>query len=62
MRWTEPSLGDKRIRTRFLWFPMRVGGEWRWLERATWREVPRMNVLCVREWHRFAWLDDEVTP
>jgi hypothetical protein len=44
VRWLDkdrPSLGDTRIRRRFLWFPKCIGGEWRWFEYASWREVFR---------------------
>lgn len=37
MRWTTPKLEDGEIftQTKFLWFPLRIGDETRWLERAT---------------------------
>lgn len=35
MRWTIPNYGDVR---KFLWLPVRVGNEVRWLEYATIRE------------------------
>jgi len=25
-----PSLGDERVKNWFLWFPMKVRGEWHW--------------------------------
>ena len=39
MRWkikppSEPEIGTVRIIKKFLWFPMRIGNEWRWMERA----------------------------
>lgn len=35
----EPTVvGDVRTKSRFLWFPKRIGNEMRWLERATWTE------------------------
>lgn len=39
MRWRERATGVTRHRARWLWWPLRIGGEWRWLERATWVEV-----------------------
>lgn len=32
------SIGDKRKVTRFLFWPMQIEREWRWLETAMWRE------------------------
>ena len=34
-----PREGDTRTRTGFLWLPKKLDGEWRWLERATWKQV-----------------------
>lgn len=34
-----PEVGDKRVKTKFLWFPKKIGTEIRWLETATWVEV-----------------------
>lgn len=44
MRWhTKPTrqaeLGDRKVRRKFLWFPLCIDGETRWLERA------------IVEWH-----------
>jgi hypothetical protein len=38
MRWRRPKRGDKRVRRKFLWFPLELDGETRWLERASWDE------------------------
>ena len=40
MRWkskrkVKPKEGDKRIIRTFLFFPLKLEGEWRWLEMAT---------------------------
>jgi hypothetical protein len=32
------KIGDKRIKRRFLLFPLCINGETRWLEIATWQE------------------------
>lgn len=34
MRWTKAISGETRHRLKFLWFPLRVGYEVRWLEYA----------------------------
>ena len=44
MRWHEnnkpqPNSGDRRTVRRFLIFPKEMGGEWRWLEKASWLQV-----------------------
>jgi hypothetical protein len=43
MRWHEnnkpqPNSGDRRTVRRFLIFPKEMGGEWRWLEMASWTQ------------------------
>ena len=38
MRWSDPKTGTMRERSGFLWLPIQIGGEARWLERATWVE------------------------
>ena len=41
MNWTdepEPRLGAYRTVSRFLWWPLGINYETRWLERATWVE------------------------
>ncbi len=46
MRWTKkktPTIGTKRIKIRFLWFPVKIGDESRWLETATVQEEWRKN-------------------
>ncbi len=32
------KVGDKRTKEKFLWFPKRIKGVTRWLERAKWEE------------------------
>ena len=38
MKWIEPELGKMRVRTRFLWLPLTIGRETRWLTKATTEE------------------------
>lgn len=41
MRWTNeppPKKGDTRVRTAFLWLPLTIDQETRWLEIAKWEE------------------------
>jgi hypothetical protein len=44
MRWKQqkgddPRCGDTRIVRGFLFIPKLIGGEWRWLEVATWKQI-----------------------
>ena len=36
LKYDDPSDGNERIRSRFLFFPRYIQGEARWLERAKW--------------------------
>lgn len=35
MRWKSPGYHDTKTKKKFLWLPLCIDGEWRWLERAT---------------------------
>ncbi len=37
-KWTRPESGTIRLVTRFLWLPLTINLETRWLERVTWEE------------------------
>jgi hypothetical protein len=39
MRWHETLPNTRRTVSRFLWAPLTINGETRWLERASWDEV-----------------------
>ena len=55
MRWERAEPGDERIRTLFLWLPMRVGREERWLEKVKVREV--LTHLWGEVWQPVEFLD-----
>lgn len=38
MKWRVTELGTKRKKNRFLFWPLKIGDEWRWLEKASWEE------------------------
>ena len=44
--------GDERITNRFLWLPVRIGNERRWLEKAKirWKARRMWDVTCGAEW------------
>lgn len=62
MRWTEielPKDGKTRIIKRFLFLPICIGNEYRWLEIATIKQfydIPSTNIF-VGEWNNSAWID-----
>ena len=45
--------GDERIITKFLWFPVSIGNETRWLERASIKQrlEYRFDTTCGAEWY-----------
>jgi hypothetical protein len=55
-------IGDKRTKTRFLFFPKRADGEWRWFEKATWfekydfRESLMFENVMVESWIPMHWI------
>lgn len=51
----QPRVGDKQYVTKFLWFPMRIGDETRWLEKA-------MYVREYRGFFKFKWAEILVCP
>jgi hypothetical protein len=54
MRWMAPHDGQERLVRRFLWLPVVVAGEWRWLERATLRQ--RYSESCG--WFSLGYVDE----
>jgi hypothetical protein len=71
MRWKskrKPELYEYRVRSGFLWFPVKLSNEWRWFEKATWSESyiatwPDIYmVLWVADdgtWRKMDWLDSQ---
>lgn len=63
MRKQHPKRGARRIRTKFLLFPKRIGYETRWLEVASWEEVYRIFFLPhtgeYLAWDTERWVDNE---
>lgn len=60
MRWNEYKDGDIRFRTFFLWWPMTIGYETRWLETVTIRES-----FCRRysiHFPRSQWIPEAFDP
>jgi hypothetical protein len=54
------SRGQRRIITKFLWFPKRIENEKRWLERASWVEQFVDWETCWKKtdkWYAICWLD-----
>jgi len=58
MRWELPKDGEKRKRTKFLWFPMTLDSETRWLERTTWIEK-YYSLATWYGWRPYEWADED---
>jgi len=53
------TIGDQRVVTRFLWWPVRIGGETRWLEWASWLEevcITYADSTIPPDYRRVQWL------
>ena len=50
-----PQFGTHRITRKFLWSPLTIGDETRWLERVTYIER-----YAVQGWVRTKWVDSRV--
>lgn len=65
MRWKQapdPKHHDTRTRNVFLLFPKCLGGQWRWLERASIVEK-FIDILGERQgWWEQSWAPDELPP
>jgi hypothetical protein len=61
MRWKIkldlPEKGKIETVRRFLWLPMRIGEEVRWLERSTYEKVWKLDNEGGGSWHARKWLD-----
>lgn len=58
MRWQakgEPEKGKIETITCFLWFPKRIGNEVRWLEKATWERIWKINSDNQGYWFNRKW-------
>ena len=56
------TVGDEKIVTRFLFWPLCINGEWRWLETASYRlKVEYWTGQCTVEklWTRMEWVQTE---
>jgi len=60
MRWTHKFYdnGDFRTKSGFLVFPLRIGEDVRWLERATWKEEYVSNWGVDTYWCAIEWISD----
>lgn len=61
MRWFkmshDPDYGTIRARSKFLWLPLTIGSESRWLERATWMEKWSLGAWFGDHWRPYEWVD-----
>jgi hypothetical protein len=51
MKFKRPKDGDYRYKTKFLWYPKRFDGEWRWLETVTIRQIYLYHGMLVSGWY-----------
>ena len=61
MRWKAKRQwqdGDKRIRTKFLLFPKKIGDEVRWLETASWIETYHDSYMNHEDMDFMKWCVD----
>ncbi len=70
MRWFKGSAENTaaettRIVEKFLWWPLSIGGEVRWLEKAKWWEECEQYIYTYtgressRKWEKVEWVDKE---
>lgn len=60
MRWGCNKPEEQRVRFKFLWFPMWINGEGRWLEKAMWVEVWKKHSGFLDyewRWGSMVWID-----
>ena len=50
MRWLSPKAWDERLVTKFLFFPLKIREECRWLERATFKQRYLSDCWTDVEW------------
>lgn len=57
-----PYIGQKRVKTKFLFIPKTIGDETRWLERASYlQEYTPVGLSMegtIQDWYDIKWLDD----
>jgi len=62
MRWNEkkkPKLGDTKTITKFLIFPKKIKGQWRWLEMASWvKKYDYAGDEFFYRWYDQDWLEN----
>lgn len=55
MKWKTTIVGEIRNVTKFLWFPKKITGEYRWLETATFKQVYING--AINHWEDILWCD-----
>lgn len=60
-KWDNIKIGDTRNTTKFLLFPLSINGEWRWLEKATYKQecVEEMNYASMDYGYHKEWRNKE---
>ena len=55
MRWKDPEFGACRVVKRFLFLPLHLGKETRWLE---WAKITQVYLVCLG-WCDHAWSEED---
>ncbi len=58
MRFKRKPFKYTRVVSKFLWFPLEINGEIRWLERATFKKRYN-NYYDGGSWEYIEWIDNE---
>lgn len=63
MKWktkSEPQFLDTRIKEHFLFFPKKIDNEWRWLEKAKYKQCYEKwwDDGCCEGWIDKEWIDE----
>lgn len=67
MRWQalKAQHGELRVIWKFLWLPLRINDEWRWMERSAIRQQYIIHVSCSEDghnlghWEDCCWVDEQ---
>lgn len=63
MRWKDisiPDEGEIRVIKKYLFFPRKIDGEWRWFEWVKIRQKYYINWIGLwSEWEDIEWIDEE---
>ena len=53
-----PKVGDKRVVSRFLWWPTRAGAEVRWIGFSRVQQEAYLGTYRTMKWRNVKWVDN----